>query len=101
MKSNLSGKTLILVDQFTYLSSNISSTESDIKIHLLKIWNAFDRLLIIWKSDLSDKINWDFFQALAVSVLLYECTPWTLTKSIEKKLDGNFTRILYAVLNKF
>ena len=27
-------------------------------------------------------------------VLLYGCTTWTLTKRLEKKLDGNYTRIL-------
>ena len=35
-----------------------------------------------------------------MSILLYECTTWTLTKGIEKKLDGNYTRILRAILNK-
>ena len=28
-----------------------------------------------------------FFQAAVVSILLYECTTWTLTKRLEKKLD--------------
>ena len=32
--------------------------------------------------------------------LLYECTTWTLTKRLEKKLDGNYTRMLRAILNK-
>ena len=45
--STLSGKPLKFVDQFTYLRSNISSTESDVNIHLVKAWNAIDRLLII------------------------------------------------------
>ena len=36
-----------------------------------------------------------------MSILLYSCTTWTLTiKSLEKKLDRNYTWILYAVLNK-
>ena len=42
----------------------------------------------------------NFFQAAIVSILLYGCTTWTLTKRIEKKLDGNYTRILRAILNK-
>ena len=42
-------------------------------------------LLIIWKSNLSSKIKQDFFQAVAVSILLYGCTTWTLTKCMEKK----------------
>ena len=41
-----------------------------------------------------------FFQAAVVSMLLYGCTIWTLTKRLEKKLDGNYTRMLRAVLNK-
>ena len=41
-----------------------------------------------------------FFQAAIVSILLYGCTTWTLTKGIEKKLDGNYTRMLRAILNK-
>ena len=30
----------------------------------------------------------------------YWCTTWTLTKRLEKKLDGNNTRMLRAILNK-
>ena len=41
-----------------------------------------------------------FFQAAVVSILLYGCTTWTLTKRLEKKLDGNYTRMLWAILNK-
>ena len=41
-----------------------------------------------------------FFQAAVVSILLYWCTTWTLTKRLERKLDGNYTRMLRAVLNK-
>ena len=38
-----------------------------------------------------------FFQAAVVSILQYGCT---LTKHVEKKLDGNYTRMLRAILNK-
>ena len=41
-----------------------------------------------------------FFQAAVVSILLYGCTNWTLTKRLEKKLDGNYTRMLRAILNR-
>ena len=41
-----------------------------------------------------------FFQAAVVSILLYGCTTWTLTKRLEKKLDGNYTRMLRAILKK-
>ena len=42
-----------------------------------------------------------FFQAAVVSILLYGCTTWTLTKRLKKKLDGYYTRILRAILNKY
>ena len=41
-----------------------------------------------------------FFQAAVTSILLYDGTTWTLTKRLEKKLDGNYTRMLRAILNK-
>ena len=41
-----------------------------------------------------------FFQAAVVSILLYGCTTWTLTKRLEKTLDGNYTRMLRPILNK-
>ena len=34
-----------------------------------------------------------------MSILLYGCSAWTLTKRQEKKLDGNYTKMLWAVLN--
>ena len=42
----------------------------------------------------------NLFQAAVMSKLLYGCTIWTLTKCMEKKLDGNYTRMLRAILNK-
>ena len=85
--STLEGTPLKLVDKFTYLGSSVESTEKDIETRLAKAWTAINRLSIIWKSDLTDK-------------LLYGCTTWTLTKRLEKKLDGNYTRMLHAILNK-
>ena len=41
-----------------------------------------------------------FFQAAVMSILLYGCTTWTLTKRMGKKLDCNYTRMLRAILNK-
>ena len=61
---------------------------------------AIDRLSIIWKSDLTDKMKCSFFQAAVISILLYGCTTWMLTKWLEKKLDGSYTRMLRAILNK-
>ena len=94
----LDGTSLKLVDKFTYLGSSVSSTEKDINMWLTKL--AIDNISIIWKSDLTDKMKRNFFQAAVVSILLYGCTNWTLSERLEKKLDGNYTRMLRAILNK-
>ena len=98
--ATLDGASLKLVDKFTYLGSSVSSTEKDIDTRLTKAWTAIDRLSIIWKSDLTDKRKRGFFQAAVVSILQYGCTTWTLTKRLERKLNGNYARMLRAVLNK-
>ena len=67
---------------------------------LTKTWTAINRLSIIWKSDLTNKLKCSFLQAVIVSILLYGCTTWMLTKQLEKRLDGNYTRMLRAILNR-
>ena len=98
--STLDGTPLKLVDKFTCLGSSVASTEKDIDTRVTKAWRAINRLSIIWKSDLTDKMKRSFFQAAVTSILLYGCTTWTLTKRLEKKLGGNYTRMLRAILNK-
>ena len=95
--SRLDGTPLKLVDKFTYPGSSVSSTEKDIDTRLT---TAIHRLSIIWKSDLTDKMKRSFFKGAVVSILLYGCTTWTLTKRLKKKLDGNYTNMLRAILNK-
>ena len=79
--SNFSGKLLKLVDRSrpsATISTELMSTYSKRRL---------DRLVIIWKSDLSDKIKQYFFQVRAV--VIYGYATWTLTKRIEKKLYGS------------
>ena len=82
------------------ICSSVWSTEKDIDTRLTKAWTAINRLSIIWRSDLTDKMKRSFFQAAVTSILLNGCTAWTQTKRLEKKLDGNYTRMLWAILSK-
>ena len=52
--STLKGRSLKLVDKFTYLGSSVSSTKNDINLRLAKALTAIDRLSVIWKSDMSN-----------------------------------------------
>ena len=63
---------------------------------LLFLSLSINRLPIIEKSYLFGKIKHDFFKAMAVSVILYRCTTWELTK----KLLGNYKKIICGVSNK-
>ena len=74
--------------------------ENTVNIHIVKVWTDIDKLSTIRKFDIFDKIQQEFFQIVTISVLLYDCTTWTLMKQLEKRLDGNYTRMLCAVFNK-
>ena len=72
------------------LQSNWQASEISKRIHIPR--NAIDSLSIIRKYDLSDGIKRDFFQAVAVTILLYGCTTWILVAHTEKTVDGNYTK---------
>ena len=95
--SRLNGGSLKLVNKFTYPRSSVISTENDINGWLVKAWTTIVRLSIIWKSDLSDKIKCNFFQASVNSIIWMQYTD---AKLIEKKLHGNCARMLWGILNK-
>ena len=61
--STLSGSPLELVDKFPNLGSSVSSTETDINTWLAMALETIDRLSVIWKSDMIDKMKLSFFQA--------------------------------------
>ena len=76
------------------------ASHQDIDTRLTKARTAIDGHSIIWKSNLTDKMKRSFFQAAVVSILLYGCTKWNLTKWLKRRLDGNYERMLRAILNK-
>ena len=86
--STLNCRSLKLVNKFTYFGSSVSSTETDIDTRLAKAWTAINSLSVKLKSDLTDKMKRCFFQAAVMSILLYGCSIWTLTKRMEKSLTA-------------
>ena len=53
----------------------------------------------VWNSNLPCQTKLSFFYATVESVLLYGSECWTLKPTLEKSLDGCYTRMLRAVLN--
>ena len=55
----------------------------------------------IWKSRLPDNMKRNFFRETVEFVLINGSVSWTLIKSLEKRINGNYTRMLRAILNRF
>ena len=53
----------------------------------------------IWSSNMSTDLKRKFFTATIESILLYGCEAWTLTKAMEKQLNGTYTRMLRKAVN--
>ena len=75
------------VDTFVYLGSVMTTTgdsDHDIKVRIGKAWGAYNKLKPIWRSkQLSTKTKVSVYRACVLSVLLYGCESWGLTKSAE------------------
>ena len=54
---------------------------------------------LLWKLNLDVSIKREFFRATVESVLTYSSQAWTLTKSLENKLNGAYTTMLRAERN--
>jgi hypothetical protein len=87
------------VQDFKYLGSWIMSSSKDFEIRRALAWKACTRLVKIWKSDsISKEVKITLFRACVESVLLYNAVTWTMTATLEKRLDGCYTKLLRYAL---
>ena len=77
----------------------MESSEKDFQIRKALAWAACNKLKTIWKSNIKKKIKERLFLATVESVLLYNSETWTMTKTMEKRLDGCYTRMLRMAFN--
>ena len=101
--STLDGTSLKLVDKITNLGSSISSTEKDIDTRLTKGWTAIDKLSIIWKSDLTDKMKRSgrFDTAVWIHYLDANKTDGEeARRQLHKNVASNLEQVLAATPNK-
>lgn len=94
-----SGQTLEKVDDFVYLGAWIATTEHDFLVRKAKAWAACHKMKKIWKSNLRKDLKIRLFQATVESILLYGTETWTMTKTLVKRIDGCYTRMLRMALN--
>ena len=94
-----SGKEIDKVEDFVYLGSWVNDSVHDFMVRKAKAWAACHQLKNIWKSDMRRELKVRLFQATVESVLLYGSETWTVTKTLSKKIDGCYTRMLRMALN--
>ena len=95
----LNNTLLKMVSDYVYLGSYISSSEKDFLTRKGMAWSACNALHKIWSSNLSREFKLKIFKAAIEPVLLYGSETWTLSKKLEKRLDGTYTRLLMRVQN--
>ena len=83
------------VSDFKYLGSWLMDCSKDFEVRKALAWNAAIKLVKIWKNNhIKEEIKYNLFRACVESTLLYNATTWTMTKTLEKKLDGCYRRLL-------
>lgn len=93
-----SGDIIERVDNFLYLGACLKDSETDIKVRKAKAWAACHKLKKIWNSNLRKGLKIRLFTATVESVLFYGSETWTITKRLEKMIDGSYTRMLRMAL---
>lgn len=97
--TGVSGVTIERVNDFVYLGSWIANTEHDFRVRKAKAWASCHQMKKIWTSNLRQDLKKRLFVATVESILLYGSETWTITKSMAKRIDGCYTRMLRMALN--
>ena len=82
------------------IGSWVDQSEKDLKFGKALTWKACNKMRTLWRSNQSTSLKISFFGAAVESIPLYWAEDWTLTKQLEARLDGCYTRLLMMVLNK-
>ena len=89
------------LDTLTYLAANVTKdggSTADIKRRTALASASFRRLNNIWRvTDLSRKTKASLFKSLVLSLLLYGCETWKLTRGEEEKLEIFQTKCLRKI----
>ena len=95
----LNGTKVNRVDNFKYLGGWMSCSEKDFNIRKALAWTVCNDMKKVWTSKLSKNFKLRMFQATVQYVLTYNAETWTINKTLEKRIDGVYTRMLRVALN--
>ena len=94
------GITINHVNDFRYLGSMMKSSDNDLRRRRALAWTAFWKLEHLWKSSsipISIKIK--LFNTTCVTILLYGCESWVISKDMESKINSFGTSCYRIMLN--
>ena len=97
--NSLNGEVISHEKDFKYLGANIPNCIYDFNARKALAWSTTNKLGQIWKSSIKRDLKIIFFRACVEGILLYNAETWTVTKNMEKKIDGLYTKLLRRVLN--
>ena len=87
------------VGNFKYLGSQITDSEHYFKVRKASPWIASNKMRKVWTPKLSRATKIRLFRATVELLLLYGSETWTMTKNVEKSVNGCYTRMLRMALN--
>ena len=93
------GAELENVSEFKYLGAYVPDSFQDFRCRKAQAWTACNKLHKIWKSGLDRTTKIRFFRACVESILLYGSETWTISKKMEDRINGCYTRLLRRVFN--
>ena len=98
--NSLDGSKIEKVTDFKYLGS-YTTTSYDMDLRIEQAWGAMNSLNKVWESNIKRATKTKVFKTSVKSILLYgsDSWSWSVTKTLSKKLDGTYTRMLRKAFN--
>ena len=77
----------------------MSSSLMDLEFHKALAWKASHKMKKLWKSNLAKTPKIRMLKVTIETNLLYGSETWTINKSLEKRMNRCYTKLLHMVLN--
>ena len=88
-----------IVYNFKYLGSWMKSSEKYFNIRKALAWSSANKMKKLLKSSIRDSLKVRIFRATIETIYTYGAETWTTTKTMNKRIDGCYTRLLRMALN--
>ena len=87
------------VDNYKYLGALVRDSKGEITKRIGMAWSACNNMNAVWKSGLNKKTKLSIFKSNVESIIMYGSDTWTVTRELEEKLDGCYTKLMRKRFN--